>query len=141
MKEMIYSPDYDHVEILEASEYKGIRYVIVNRGTHPCAYIAADKKCREFVDESCHGGVTYNGDGIPGIDGAGVFYWLGWDYGHLSDYMPAGNMEGRKRWTTAEIKEEVEQVIDKLFDYVMKEITDYLEKENIKGLYWNKWCK
>lgn len=133
MKEMIYSLGRSMPEVLDSGAYKGVKYYIVNRNTHPCAYVCANERWKEVVDSICHGGCTYSGSGIPRVDGTDSWHWLGWDYGHFSDYVPFIDYEGCKKWTTAEILEEVKQVIDKLFEKSKEEINDYLDKINRKA--------
>lgn len=124
MKEMIYSPKQFR-EILFDGEYKGHKFVILTLGTHPTAYVECKlDNCNSYGDErldevSVHGGFTFldsptwdRSDGTP---------YLGWDYAHYGDYMgyaasfPFDLQESyQRRWTTAEIYEEVKSVIDQL---------------------------
>ena len=97
--------------VLDAGEYRGIQYVILDRHTHPCCYIACRDK--ETVDRYCHGGVTYSGKCVPGLeDGTMGTCWLGWDYCHAFDRTATRRFG--KSWTTEELVKEVHEVIDKV---------------------------
>ena len=93
MKEMEYSFNLlNKTEILDEGNYKGYNYVIVSYGNHPCAYIEIpkgyrfyEKSCGE-IDIDCHGGLTYCGFRDFGF---GEKYYIGWDYAHYGDFLPA----------------------------------------------------
>lgn len=121
MKEMVYSVNQTR-KILHSGVYKGYMFYILSLGTHPVAYIECKlENCNGYEDErlddiNVHGGFTYFGNGF--WDDEDNTY-LGWDYAHFMDY--AGYEEtfpahmrtvGNKKWTTAEIFEEVKSVID-----------------------------
>ncbi len=40
--------------------------------------------------------------------------YIGWDYGHLEDYSRYNNDTDTKKWTVAEIREDVKKVIEYL---------------------------
>lgn len=89
-------------QVLYSGTCKGYKVLIVNmHGIHPCAYIQipfdeidnSDVVERISDNLDCHGGVTYVGDiaeVYPGFTDAThpKHTWVGWDYGHLSDYKP-----------------------------------------------------
>lgn len=119
--------------------YKGVRYVIINRGIHPCAYVETTK---EFLDKhqeeydlihgiNVHGGVTFGGKlsitkGCKDIEGI----WFGWDYGHCGDWAGYSDdvyNDGNHKWTTDEIIAECENAIDQYLE-ILKE--DQKEEEN-----------
>lgn len=123
MKEMVYM-NKSIAEILDSSTYKGYEYAIVSRGFHPCAYLQLTEEHKYYglkyddIPVDCHCGLTYSEswlDVLPENDG----WWIGLDYGHCCDY--SGFMIHEhgldidtsylKKWTTAEILEEVKNVI------------------------------
>lgn len=128
MKEMVYTPTRN-ITLLDAGMYKGIEYLIVSYGTHPCAYIKVPRDHKYFgadyneVPLYVHGGLTYGGDLAylnaniePIINNAD--YWLGWDYAHAGDftgyYLIFGGplLMNEKKWTTDEVFKQVIQAID-----------------------------
>ena len=126
MKEMKYGFNLlNKTEILDDGNYKGYNYVIVNYGMHPCAYIEIPKGHRfyekdyEEIDLDCHGGLTFSDFRDFGF---GEKYYIGWDYAHLGDYIGARSFPSfneyaggtDKRWTTAEILDEVREVIEQI---------------------------
>lgn len=122
MKEMIYI-NKPQRKILDSGIYKGFKYVILNLGYHPTAYVenkigVDDYTADELDDISVHGGFTYLGQRMS-ADGDDTEY-LGWDYGHYGDYsltdelMPISLRINGKKWTTQEILDEVHTVIDQL---------------------------
>ena len=88
----------------------------------PCFYVIVPKG--KHID--CHGGETFGDDEpeyhVPGFDHIEVpegYCVRGWDYAHWDDY--SGYFEtafplsfGGKKWTTAEILENVKSVIKQL---------------------------
>lgn len=128
MKEMVYIPTRE-VKLLDAGLYKGIEYLIISYGMHPCAYIKVPRDHKYYgVDYNkvplyVHGGLTYgdnlsylNDDIEPIINNSD--YWLGWDYAHEGDFVGydlALNLPFKsndKKWTTDEILKQVIQAID-----------------------------
>lgn len=120
MKEMVYQQQgIMGGEILDSGEIDGYKYKIVSYGIHPCAYVCLPKNDKFYglpydeIDIDCHGGLTY-----------GSFqqneFWIGWDYAHWGDYCGYHALFDfdsefvEKRWTTAEILEEVKDVIKQL---------------------------
>ena len=130
MKEMKYQTTrLQKGEILAEGEYKDHKYVILNLGTHPTAYVALNKDIENRDSINVHGGITYNG---PALWGEGGKEYIGWDYAHFGDYYGADELMSKygicysenKRWTTEEIFEEVKSVIKQLIDIEKKEATD-----------------
>jgi len=128
MKEMIYIPTRE-VKLLDAGLYKGIEYLIISYGTHPCAYIKVPRDHKYYgVDYNevplyVHGGLTFGDDlAYLNTDIELVInkadYWLGWDYAHAGDftgyYLTSGSpiLMQEKKWTTDEIFKQVIQAID-----------------------------
>lgn len=115
---MIYSTERRR-EVLYEGVYKGFRFVILNLGTHPVAYVECKiQDCNGYDDDrlyniGVHGGFTYYGE--PYWTQNDGLKYLGWDYAHCEDY--CGFMSSHstgKRWTTKEIFEEVISVIEQL---------------------------
>ena len=125
-KEMAYSSERTDGNLLTRGNIDGYEYLIVSYGTHPCAYIAIPENHSRYKDyhklESDntiypHGGVTYSGSERNGIKG----HWIGWDYHHACDfsghYLSGVDYDyfvEKKKWTTAEIFDEVQDVIEQL---------------------------
>ncbi|MCM1316396.1 MAG: hypothetical protein NC244_13615 [Alistipes senegalensis] len=67
------------------------------------------------IPVECHGGLTYSKSYVNGLF-TDSGWWIGWDYAHDGDYF--GDMHDDtsclKKWTTAEIIEEVKKVISQL---------------------------
>lgn len=134
MREMIYKPTGD-IEILSSGTIEGYNFYIISMGTHPCRYVETQADRIRFINTNeidCHGGITYTGKELQSIGATaenGIF--IGWDYRHGFDYL--GSMEDRpagsfrtfnKKWTTAEILEDVKDVINQLLN---------IERENKQG--------
>lgn len=86
-KEMEYGKDQQIIFMAVDGDYKA---VVINRKTHPCAYIQfpgieeVTDYDNFFVENSrAHGGYTFLGE----LDRDGLFgTWIGWDYAHGGDY-------------------------------------------------------
>lgn len=121
MKEIVYSGKRT-IEIIEEGEYKGVKYAILNLGTHPTAYVENIVGAKEWNDEilddiKVHGGFTYHG--IPYWQEEKIGVYIGWDYAHCDDFAgyyteADGILYNYKKWTYAEILDEVYSVIDQL---------------------------
>lgn len=112
--------EFPYREILASGEYMGVKFAILNYGTHPCAYVEDIIGCSCELDKrvdsiDVHGGFTFHGM-AHWKDNADRTVYLGWDYAHWGDYMSFyGHAEhAKKRWTTEEIFEEVKSVIEQL---------------------------
>lgn len=129
LKPMIYSIK-STCEILAHDTYCGYEFCIINRGTHPCAYIRIpnDNKLYHFYSDVlenvmlCHGGITWESNRVNGLpkENKNNKKWLGWDYAHCCDYFPYDfnpNDDTCKKWTTEEIFKEIKEVIDRLEKY------------------------
>ena len=132
MKEMIYQkePNREKV-ILDKGFFKDYEYIILNLGTHPCAYICLDANSKFYQKQygeipiDVHGGVTFSEDKLYRVleysdeDGEETLQtierdWIiGWDYNHFNDCNGSLGFCGRK-YTTKEIKQEVEEAINQL---------------------------
>ena len=121
---MEYQADICKPIILNDGTVDGFDYMIVSFGTHPTAYVNIPsnhpyfEKSTNDIDIDCHGGLTYSADN-PIIQSK-IGWWIGWDYAHSGDYL--GYFElfrnhetvNGKKWTTSEIKEDVQNVISQL---------------------------
>lgn len=123
IKPMIYKNEHE-IEQLHRAIYKGFEFMVMSYGYHPCAYVKIPVghqlygKDYNDIDIDCHGGLTFASSLLPDMDSDKSNYWIGWDYAHCYDY--AGCMETMgetpnvKRWTTEEIIEECESVINQI---------------------------
>lgn len=133
-REMEYGAHMDKSVVLEEGKCRGYDYKIISFGTHPCAYIKVDQNNLLFGkfytavdnDDTCpaHGGFTYcNGSTFTGStdtmlgaeDSQG--WWFGWDYSHTGDYNSCIPDIGGKKWTVAEIRQNVAAVAHWLEKY------------------------
>lgn len=133
MKEMIYQATrLKPPQQIAKGNYKGFDYYVLSLGTHPCAYVdVTDTKLEHIhysdIDIECHGGLTYSREYLDTVDKKGWF--IGWDYAHYCDFagyeltMPTSLSTGGKRWSTQEIVNECEGVIDQ-FVGLLKEGAD-----------------
>lgn len=106
------------------------RFIIMNLGTHPTAYIKIPKthplygieyfELPDYLESVPHGGFTYSReylftDNKNKEDG----WWLGWDYAHWGDFLgfEPYNKEISKMWTTEEIRAECKEVIEAIEEW------------------------
>ena len=118
----------ENPKVLDNSIYRGYEYYIVNRGTHPTAYIKLSKSDKfygwgyddlsEIIDT--HGGFTYSSDKLSFDDSTGNWF-IGWDYAHLGDYTGLEifddndyNLESNEKHSTFKILEDVIDVVNQL---------------------------
>lgn len=114
--------NYDERErvLLGSGKYNGYEWFIVSYCTHPCAYIVVDEytygyKLYDFeIDQlDVHGGITYSDWGLH--EWVDKNKWvIGWDYNHIGDYSPFSLGVYGVKYTTEEIYEDVEDVINQL---------------------------
>lgn len=156
MKEMVYKNNRKFGSVvLDEGFYKDYEYFIISRHTHPCTYICIDnkniffKKDHDKIPLECHGGLTYSDSVIHSVMQYSDKYkcdinttidreWIiGWDYAHFEDYMGYDDpfFKKGKRWTTLQLKEEVEQVIDCLIEQEKECFKQYLIKELEEEIY------
>lgn len=133
MKEMVYQIKRNHANIiLDTGIYKNYEYIILNLGTHPCAYICIDleskffKKHYDKIPIEVHGGLTFSNNKLNNIleyfdkykcDTLQAFkrdWIIGWDYAHYGDYSGYFPDLRSKKWTTQEIKKDIEYAINQL---------------------------
>lgn len=141
-QEIVYNNDAEISDIVVNTIYKGVRYVIINRGVHPCAYVECEKEFLDkyWSDENCdlecdihvHGGVTYGGRfddlrGCQGMDG----YCFGWDYAHAGDWSGGltdeQNGDARK-YTAGMIVNECKNAIDQYLKVIEEAFVEYFIK-------------
>lgn len=131
MEKMVYQKEIC-AKVLAWGAYKGYEYLIVSRGTHPCAYVSVPEWNTFFgtVEDDdmdildVHGGVTYSKETVSTDFGffKGAGWWIGWDYAHLGDYYGfTSTLEGKK-WTTEEIMGDVKTAIENLKMFEIKEV-------------------
>ena len=156
-KEIIYTPISRIAVIVAEGEYKGVKYVCVNRGIHPCAYVFCtqeflDKHATEYetIDGICvHGGVSFIGNanellGLEDYDHP----CFGWDYGHAGDW--EGYLEdeenikfGHKKYTTDMLITDCENAIEQYLEVLEDDkqpsdntITkEFLQKNGFKSVF------
>ena len=120
--------------VLAYGEVDGYKFVVLNLGTHPTAYVCAPQKhpiyrmkWKEIEDkyenvfDSVHGGLTYADNTLDGDESYTPErgWWVGWDYAHCNDfagyYVPSdGSLYSLKRWTVKEILNDVSEIIKEL---------------------------
>ena len=154
MKEIVYNCINNFSEIVAEGDYKGVHYICLNRGTHPCAYIVCDplflnKHKTEYGFLDCinvHGGVNYTGalKKLVGLsDREGVCF--GWSYDTYSDWAGYWSEKenlatGQKKWTTQELILDCHSAIDQYLEAVKKDSALdptpglLLDKEILKSL-------
>lgn len=122
-KEMeYYEKRFPEPVVLAEGEYEGFKYIVLNLGTHPCAYVNVGHTwlkglnywdVEKLENNIVHGDFTYSSERVRGTDITG--WWLGWDYSHYGDQYGKGDfgLYGRK-YTTAEIEFECRNAIDQL---------------------------
>lgn len=95
MREITYSKERENQYVAQDAFHKGVRYVIVGGGNHPCAYVQCTPEFLEkhikqldYIPEiHVHGSVTWVGPiskiyALQSYEGD----WFGWDYGHAADW-------------------------------------------------------
>ena len=123
MKQMIYKSTREK-EILDSGVYNGYEYVIVSYGVFPCAYVKIPTNHKYYkvefndIDIDVHGCLSF-GDNLTHLNiGTDNDYYIGWDYGHLGDFIGYDYIfsisESDKKWTVEEIFEDVKSVINQL---------------------------
>lgn len=128
---MVYVRRLSKPIILAHNDYKGVEFLVISFGTHPCAYVRLKEEwgIGKFSDTewerkrdaiNCHGGISYDG-GPPCTLRGDLAYdntrWIGWDYHHSGDWVGPGGASnvGAIKWETRTIVEECLRVIEQLF--------------------------
>lgn len=154
MKEIVYNHQPNFFEIVDEGEYKGVKYICINRGVHPCACIICDPLfLKKHVNEqgileciNVHGGVTHSGEinklkGLEDLPG-NCFCW---DYDKSTDWAGFWSEEenlkaGLHKWTTKELVYDCYRAIDRYLEVMKKdglldpENSPVLTKEHLKAL-------
>lgn len=121
--EILYT-NIDKREVIASGIYENIPYMIINMGTHPCAYIRIpDDSKYAKMEYDCiplivHGSLTAKYSGLTigarslvldtyKLVAEGI--WIGWDYAHFGDWYGDGIQldDNRIKWTTDDILDEV----------------------------------
>ena len=112
--------------IIEEGQYHGYNYYIIYSRLCPCAYVEIPRENRLYeksyslvkLSYTPNWGFTYGDNYLKILGGCGTKkkWYLGWDYGHCTDYSNVIHNEGRV-WTTKDIREECMQVIDAIIKY------------------------
>ena len=130
-KEMVYTSFCLKKPIVIAKgKYRGLRYFVLNLGTHPCAYVdVAKTKLRGIdygdlkIDIDCHGGITYSDKNLLSVKKEG--WYIGWDYAHGGDFcgcfLGTAGYYTWKMWSTKEMIAECKKVIDQIKSEVQGE--------------------
>lgn len=74
------------------------------------------------VDLDVHGGLTFAEEGGHGSGWPAGWYWLGWDYSHLGDYLDCAPSLGGKRWTLDEVRADVTDAANKVASIVLSPV-------------------
>ena len=118
MKEISYDGKM-RKEVIVEEVYRGHKYVIIDGGMWPNAYVSVNTLSLEDAENiSVHGGVTWKGE-AHWEDNPYTLY-VGWDYAHCFDYvaMPEDVTEdydeGKQKHTIEEIISHCKSAIDQL---------------------------
>lgn len=139
MKEMVYS-NKEEMEVLYEGEYKGYKFAIVSRGTHPAAYVENKVNATDYDDNILgdiivHGGFNFCEKGYWS-NVAEKINWLGWSYNYSNDYIGGYRWNCWTKWTTSDIYEQVKNVIEQFIKIrdrrrdIAKEILQRISKYN-----------
>lgn len=146
MNRMIYTKNRQEPTVLYRGVCNGYSFAIVSFGTHPCAYVAVPRMIyltyRLLPPIAVHGAITYT-NFCPDLDGA---WSIGWDYGHSGDYNGREHLSERinkhgKKWTTEEIMQDVESVIQQLPDVEKYMLDKYSNPEKLSEEIANRLIK
>ena len=149
MKQIVYNrgwidPNTPFAEIVDEGSYKGVHYVCVNRGCHPCAYVFCeqsflDKHSTEYDGLDCihvHGGVTFRG--VPNKLAGMQDYndpCFGWDYGHAGDWAgylteEANMLSQNHKYRTEDVVMEVHSAIDQYLDALKADSEEEMSEDH-----------
>ena len=138
MTEQIYTGE-KCTKILEKNTHKGMEYLIVTYGSHPCCYVEIPEnhylfgksyyEDEEIDSINCHGGITFASRRNFGF---GENYYIGWDYKHFGDYNANAQVyENAKKWTIKELEKHCEDVINQIIENEAKFITQEQQEKNL----------
>lgn len=118
MKEMVYKEECKK-ELLHSGEYKGFKFAIYSYGIYPMAFVENEPKFKDTAEAnkgvSVHNKIMFIGKTQDDKDTE----YFGWDYGRQGDFVGYYDPERfatHKKWTTAEVFEEVKNCIDTLVE-------------------------
>lgn len=130
-KEIEYNDIERFAVIVAQGVYKGVKYVCLNCGRHPAAYVMCTKDFLEkHVDKEyntiegihVHGGITYIGmaNKLLGLEDYEL-PCFGWDYGHVGDWAGYLNDDiniafGHTKYTTDMLITDCQRAIDQYLD-------------------------
>lgn len=145
-KEIVYNNIERFAVVIAVDKYRGMTYICVNRGMHPCAYVICPK---DFLDKyynpdegiipgiKVHGGIDYVGEvnellGLEDYEG----YCIGWDYGHAGDWTGKLSNEeniayGHKKYTTKILVDDCKKVIDQYYQILDDERVDFNDESQL----------
>lgn len=141
-KEIVYKKTNNSPEVVADNVYRGMRYVCLNNGFFPSAYVICDQafldRYADYYDIEgihVHGGVTYTGpiNQVRGLqDYEGVCF--GWEYGHIGDWQgymsDAMNVsEGNKKYNTRNLINDCKNVIDQCLTLKKNETAEITQGE------------
>ncbi len=109
VRRMIYSNNNHKTDLLYDDIYKGYHYYIVSYGTHPCCYVATNKK---LDDLDVHGGITWSGC-LKEVNIDSNKLGIGWDYAHVGDRFGEYYQSGHT-WKTTELIKECINAIEEM---------------------------
>lgn len=142
MEQPIYKVVYQYSHLLACGEYKGLKYAVVDYATHPCGYVESPAwkmgiENYDFI--SAHGGINYDDclDHVKDLpEDFKDIKFIGWDYGHLGDYLPYYDdlpddniFKNGKKYTTEEIVADCHDVINQIV--ILKETKELEELSSL----------
>lgn len=154
MKEIIYNHQPNFFEIVDEGEYKGVKYICINRGIHPAACVICDERflkrhtSKRGILEciSVHGGMSYCGDisKVKQLDGH-TGHCFGWEYNRYNDWAGFWTEEenikaGNHKWTTKELVYDCHRAIDRYLEIMEKDnildpvTSPLITKDDLKNL-------
>lgn len=101
--------------IAAGGEMDGYQWYIVSYGAYPCAYVRSDIPEKLQDEIAVHGSITFAGKAFNEFPVKGNY--IGWGYNHYDDYcgcLEYPDLASGKKWTFAEIMDDVRSVIRQL---------------------------
>ena len=153
-KELVYNDIDRFADIVAKGEYKGVKFVCLNRGACPAAYVMCTQ---EFLDKHAddeyntieglhvHGGITYYGmaNKLLGMEDF-PYPCFGWDYGHAGDWAGYISDEeniafGHRKYSTEMLIADCKSAIDQYLRILRKDANadvnnPILTKEYLKDI-------